>query len=66
MDIEVCRCLTELVMTHGAVTKCGHCDMPCTVSKCAHCLQLNRTCTDCGTMHCDPKAAIQCEMRHPV
>ncbi|MCW2785233.1 MAG: hypothetical protein JWP74_1750 [Marmoricola sp.] len=65
-DLETCRCLTELIMSHGAVTKCGHCDNPCTVAHCPLCLQVNRTCTDCGTTHCDSKAANQCEMSHPL
>lgn len=67
MDLEVCRCLSDLLMTHGGVTHCCHCDEPCLEpGRCAKCLQLNRTCSDCGTAHVSSKAAIQCEMRHPV
>lgn len=67
MDLETCRCGTELIVTHGAAIHCCHCDEPCAMrSTCRFCLQLNRTCTDCGTGHESSQAAIKCEMSHPM
>ncbi len=65
-DLETCRCGVELIVTHGAITKCTHCDGPCAGRKdCGFCLQLGKTCTDCGTEHADFIARRKCEQRHP-
>lgn len=64
-NLETCRCGVELIVRHGAVTNCTHCDSPCNQGKCGFCHQLSVTCTDCGTAHCDSLQARKCEQRHP-
>lgn len=65
-DLETCRCGVELLMTHGAVTRCTHCDGPCVIRPCGFCEQLRNTCNDCGTGHCDSTQARKCEQRHSL
>lgn len=60
-----CRCSTELVVVHGGVTHCKHCDKPCiqpgACDKCAH---LNQTCNDCRTHYPTTTQRMKCEQRH--
>lgn len=60
----LCRCGSDLVVTHGGFTRCPHCDAGCPGNQCPRCSLLARTCNDCRKVHQSEGRRASCEHSH--